>query len=61
MKARKLLQTKKLIFADQSAIIRSTRRNVAPQKFNDQKFLHKHTVVRLRQKKPSPPEVRSHV
>ena len=47
MKARKLLQTKKLIFADQSAIIRSTRaKMLLPQKFNDQKFLHKHTVVR---------------
>ena len=42
MKARKLLQTKKLIFADQSAIIRSTRAKM----LNDQKFLHKHTVVR---------------
>ena len=36
MKARKLLQTKKLIFADQSAIIRSTRaKMLLPQKFND--------------------------
>lgn len=47
MKARKLLQTKKLVFADQSALIRSTRaKKLLPQKFNDQKFLHKHTVVR---------------
>lgn len=47
MKARKLLQTKKLVFADQSALIRSTRaKKMLPQKFNDQKFLHKHTVVR---------------
>lgn len=46
-KARKLIQTKKLVFADQSAIIRSTtRKKLLPQKFNDQKFLHKHTVVR---------------
>ncbi len=46
-KARKWIQRKKLPFADQSAIIRSkTRRKVLPQRFNDQKFLHKHTVVR---------------
>ena len=47
MKARRLLQTKKLLFADQSAIIRSTKaKKLLPQKFNDQKFLHKNTVVR---------------
>lgn len=46
-KARELIKTKKLVFADQSAIIRSTtRRRLLPQRFNDQKFLHKHTVVR---------------
>ena len=46
-RARKLIQTKKLVFADQSAIIRSTHsKKLLPQKFNDQKFLHKHTVVR---------------
>ncbi len=46
-KARELIKIKKLTFADQSAIIRSTtRRKVLPQKFNDQKFLHKSTVVR---------------
>ncbi len=46
-KARKLIQTKKLVFADQSAIIRSTTaKKMLPQKFNDQKFLHKSTVVR---------------
>lgn len=46
-KARKLIKTKKLVFADQSAIIRSTtRKKLIAQKFNDQKFLHKHTVVR---------------
>ena len=46
-KARELIKTKKLVFADQSAIIRSTvSRKVLPQKFNDQKFLHKSTVVR---------------
>lgn len=46
-KARSLIKTKKLTFADQSAIIRSTtKRKMLPQRFNDQKFLHKHTVVR---------------
>lgn len=46
-KARKWINKKKLIFADQSALIRSTtKRKHLPQKFNDQKFLHKHTVIR---------------
>ena len=46
-KARELIKIKKLTFAYQSAIIRSTtKRKVLPQKFNDQKFLHKSTVVR---------------
>jgi hypothetical protein len=46
-KARGLIMSTKLKFADQSALIRSTtKRKVLPQKFNDQKFLHKHTVVR---------------
>ncbi len=46
-KARALIKTKKLTFADQSAIIRSTtKKKLLPQRFNDQKFLHKHTVVR---------------
>ena len=46
-KARKLIKTKKLLFADQSAIYRSTTKKLMlPQRFNDQKFLHKHTVVR---------------
>jgi len=46
-KARELIRTKKLTFADQSAIIRSTtKKKLLPQKFNDQKFLHKSTVVR---------------
>lgn len=45
--ARALLRRKKLLFADQSAIYRCTKRKLMlPQKFNDQKFLHKHTVVR---------------
>lgn len=47
VKARKLIQEKKLVFADQSAVIRSTTaKKMLPQKFNDQKFLHKSTVVR---------------
>lgn len=47
VKARQLIKTKKLVFADQSAIIRSTTaRKMLPQKFNDQKFLHDSTVVR---------------
>ena len=46
-KGREILRQKKLVFADQSAIIRSTtKRKLLPQRFNDQKFLHKHTVVR---------------
>ena len=46
-KARELIRTKKLVFADQSAIYRSTtKKKMLPQRFNDQKFLHKHTVVR---------------
>lgn len=47
-RARDLIKTKKLVFADQSAIIRSTtKKKMLPQKFNDQKFLHKErTVVR---------------
>ena len=46
-RARELIRTKKLVFADQSALIRATtRKKMLPQKFNDQKFMHKHTVVR---------------
>ncbi len=45
--ARGWIKKKKLTFADQSAIIRATtRKKMLPQKFNDQKYLHKHTVVR---------------
>lgn len=47
VKAREWIKTKKLVFADQSAIIRSTTcKKMLPQKFNDQKFLWKHTVIR---------------
>lgn len=46
-RARALLREKKLLFADQSALIRSTtKRKMLRQRFNDQKFLHKWTVVR---------------
>ena len=45
-KARALLKTKKLPFADQSALWRTTtRKKLLPQKFNDQKFLHKKSTV----------------
>ena len=46
-KARGWIKKKKLVFADQSALIRAaSKRKVLPQRFNDQKFLHRHTVVR---------------
>lgn len=46
-RARALLRQKKLTFADQSALIRCTsKKKMLAQRFNDQKFLHKHTVVR---------------
>ncbi|MBE6703546.1 MAG: lipopolysaccharide biosynthesis protein [Ruminococcaceae bacterium] len=46
-KARELLRAKKLTFADQSALIRSTtKKKMLSQRFNDQKFLYKKTVVR---------------
>lgn len=46
-RARELIRTKKLVFADQSALIRATtKKKMLPQRFNDQKFLHAHTVVR---------------
>ena len=46
-KARDLIRTKKLIFADESALVRSTTRQLKiSQRFNDQKFLYKNTVVR---------------
>ena len=47
VRSRELLRQKKLTFADQSALLRcTTKRKMLPQKFNDQKFLHRHTVVR---------------
>lgn len=46
-KARELIKTKKMLFADQDAIYRSTtKKKMLPQRYNDQKFLHKHTIVR---------------
>lgn len=46
-RARELIRTKKLPFADQSAIIRSTtKRKLISQRFNDQKYMHKNTVIR---------------
>ena len=45
--AREWIRKKKLVFADQSALIRSTTAvKMLPQRFNDQKFWHRHTVVR---------------
>lgn len=46
-RARALLKVKKLVFADQSALIRSTtKKKLLAQRFNDQKYLHKHTIIR---------------
>ena len=48
-RARNLLRKKKLPFADQSALIRSTEkgeRKLLSQRFNDQKRLYKNTVLR---------------
>ncbi len=46
-KSRKLIKTKKLVFADESALIRSTTsKKMLSQRFNDQKFLYKNTVIR---------------
>lgn len=46
-KARGELRKRKLAFPDQTAIrINTVKKKMLPQKFNDQKFLHKSTVVR---------------
>lgn len=46
-KSRRLIKTKKLVFADESALVRSTtRQKIISQRFNDQKFMYKDTVVR---------------
>ncbi len=47
VKAREILRKKKLVFADQSALIRSTvKKKMLPQRFNAQKCLFKSTVIR---------------
>ena len=47
VKARDLIRKKKLTFADQSAIIRSTtKKKMLQQRFNDQKWLKKDTIIR---------------
>lgn len=47
VKGRELLRKKKLMFADQDAIYKSTtRKRMLPQRYNDQKFLWEHTIVR---------------
>lgn len=46
-KSRDLIKTKKLVFADESALVRSTTRQLKmSQRFNDQKFLYPKTVIR---------------
>ncbi len=46
-KARDSLRKRKWLFADQDALWHSTsRKKLLPQRFNDQKFLWRHTVVR---------------
>lgn len=46
-KARQEIRRKKFLFADQTALIHATtKKKLLPQSFNDQKFLHTHTVVR---------------
>lgn len=46
-KARNQIKSKKWLFADQDALWHSTtKKKILPQKFNDQKFLWKNTVVR---------------
>lgn len=46
-KARKIAYEKKYLFPDQTAIKKSTiKRKMLSQRFNDQKFLYKNTVIR---------------
>ena len=46
-KARHLIKTKKMLFADQDAIFHSTtKKKMMPQKYNDQKYMTKTTLVR---------------
>ena len=48
IKAQDNIKKKKYLFADQTALVKATtKKKMLPQKFNDQKFLHKNrTVVR---------------
>lgn len=46
-KSRNFIKNKKLLFADESAIILSTtKQKILSQRFNDQKFLYRDTVIR---------------
>lgn len=46
-RAREMLKVRKLLFADESALIKcTTSRRIISQRFNDQKFLYKNTVIR---------------
>jgi len=46
-KARELMRKKKFLFADQDAVWHSTTKKLMlKQKFNDQKYLHKNTIIR---------------
>lgn len=46
-KSREQIKNRKLLFADESAIILSTmRQKILSQRFNDQKFLYRNTVIR---------------
>lgn len=47
VRAREILRAKRLTFADQSALIRATsKKKIISQRCNDQKLLHKNTIVR---------------
>jgi len=46
-KARRLIKTKKFLFADQSALYNATtRKKMLSQRYNDQKFLYRKTIIR---------------
>lgn len=46
-KARDMINTKKMVFSDQSAIYNcTTKKLLLPQRFNDQKWLKKNTIIR---------------
>ena len=46
-KARDMINAKKMVFSDQSAIYNCTTKNLLlPQRFNDQKWLKKDTIIR---------------